>query len=242
MKDTSVKNGVIFLISTPIGNNSPLEVIPFSVKQKLENLTHFVVENEKKARRFIKRILPHKNQNELIIYELNKFSKQEEIDDFLVPCFNGMSLGLLSDSGSPCIADPGAKLVSKAHKSNIIVKPLVGPSSILLAMMSSGMNGQNFTFNGYLPINKKDRITALIKFQKKAYSNNHPQLFIETPYRNKILLDEMIDVLDNSTRLCIACDLTLATEFIKTKSIFEWKKRKPKIYKRPCIFIIECGF
>ena len=242
MKDTSLKNGVIYLISTPIGNNSPLEVIPLFVIQKLEDLTHFIVENEKKARRFIKRTLPDKNQNELIIYELNKFSQQKEIDNFLIPCFNGISLGLLSDSGSPCIADPGAILVSKAHKNNIIVKPLVGPSSILLAMMSSGMNGQNFTFNGYLPINKKDRITALIKFQKKAYSNNYPQLFIETPYRNKILLDEMIDVLDKSTRLCIACDLTLDTEFIKTKSIFEWEKRKPNIYKRLCIFIIEAGF
>ena len=242
MKVALEKNGVIYLIPTPIGENSPLEVIPFFVKNKLENLTHFIVENEKKARRFIKRILPHKNQNELIIYELNKYSQQDEIDNFLALCFNGISLGLLSDSGSPCIADPGAKLVSKAHKNNIIVKPLVGPNSILLAMMSSGMNGQNFTFNGYLPINKKDRITALIKFQKKAYRNNHPQLFIETPYRNKILLDEMIKVLDNSTRLCIACDLTLDTEFIKTKSIFEWKKRNPNIYKRPCIFIIEGGF
>ena len=242
MIDDIKKNGVIHLIPTPIGENSPKEVIPFFVKNKIENLNHFVVENEKKARRFIKKILPKKNQNDLIIYELNKFSQQDEIDDFLSPCLNGISLGLLSDSGSPCIADPGAKLVSKAHKNNIIVKPLVGPNSILLAMMSSGMNGQNFTFNGYLPINKKERIKALIKFQKIAYGDNYPQLFIETPYRNKILFDEMINVLDNSTRLCIACDLTLNTEFIKTRSISEWKNRKPNLEKRPCIFIIESGF
>ena len=242
MIDDIKKNGVIHLIPTPIGENSPKEVIPFFVKNKIENLNHFVVENEKKARRFIKKILPKKNQNDLIIYELNKFSQQDEIDDFLSPCLNGISLGLLSDSGSPCIADPGAKLVSKAHKNNIIVKPLVGPNSILLAMMSSGMNGQNFTFNGYLPINKKERIKALIKFQKIAYGDNYPQLFIETPYRNKTLFDEMINVLENSTRLCIACDLTLNTEFIKTRSISEWKNRKPNLEKRPCIFIIECGF
>ncbi len=242
MKDNSEKNGVIHLIPTPIGENSHQEVIPFLVKKKLEKLTHFIVENEKKARRFIKKVLPNKDQNELIIYELNKFSEQDEIDNFMAPCLNGISLGLLSDSGSPCIADPGAKLVSKAHKNNIIVKPFVGPNSILLAMMSSGMNGQNFTFNGYLPINKKERIKALIKFQKIAYSNNYPQLFIETPYRNKTLFDEMINVLDNSTRLCIACDLTLDTEFIKTRSISEWKNKKPNLVKRPCIFIIECGF
>ena len=242
MKDNSEKNGVIHLIPTPIGENSHQEVIPFFVKKKLENLTHFIVENEKKARRFIKKVLPNKDQNELIIYELNKFSQQDEIDNFMTLCLNGISLGLLSDSGSPCIADPGAKLVSKAHKNNIIVKPFVGPNSILLAMMSSGMNGQNFTFNGYLPINKKERIKALIKFQKIAYSNNYPQLFIETPYRNKTLFDEMINVLDNSTRLCIACDLTLDTEFIKTRSISGWKNRKPNLEKRPCIFIIEGGF
>ena len=158
MKDNSEKNGVIHLIPTPIGENSHQEVIPFFVKKKLENLTHFIVENEKKARRFIKKVLPNKNQNELIIYELNKFSQQDEIDNFMTLCLNGISLGLLSDSGSPCIADPGAKLVSKAHKNNIIVKPFVGPNSILLAMMSSGMNGQNFTFNGYLPINKKKEL------------------------------------------------------------------------------------
>ena len=242
MIDDIKKNGVIHLIPTPIGENSPKEVIPFFVKNKIENLNHFVVENEKKARRFIKKILPNKNQNDLIIYELNKFSQQDEIDDFLSPCLDGISLGLLSDSGSPCIADPGAKLVSKAHKKNIIVKPFVGPNSILLAMMSSGMNGQNFTFNGYLPINKKERIKALMKFQKIAYINNYPQLFIETPYRNKTLFDEMINVLENSTRLCIACDLTLNTEFIKTRSISEWKNRKPNLEKRPCIFIIESGF
>ena len=196
MIDDLEKNGVIHLIPTPIGENSPQEVIPFFVKNKIENLNHFVVENEKKARRFIKKILPNKNQSDLIIYELNKFSQQDEIDDFLAPCLNGISLGLLSDSGLPCIADPGSKLVSKAHKNNIIVKPFVGPNSILLAMMSSGMNGQNFTFNGYLPINKKERIKALIKFQKIAYNSNYPQLFIETPYRNKILFDEMINVVN----------------------------------------------
>ena len=239
MKKNEIQKGVLYIIPSPIGDTSPLEVLPISNKKVINELTHFIVENEKMGRRFIKKIIPSKNQDELVIFTLNKFTTQDEINTYLDCCSKGLSIGLLSDAGCPGIADPGAVIISKAHRNEIKVKPLVGPSSIILAMMSSGMNGQNFTFNGYLPIDKKNRSQALLKFQRVAVKNNQAQIFIETPYRNNTLLIEMLKVLDSNTRLCIACDLSMRSEFIKTLSVIEWKKNKPDINKRPCIFIIE---
>ena len=239
MKKNEIQKGVLYIIPSPIGDTSPLEVLPISNKKVINELTHFIVENEKMGRRFIKKIIPSKNQDELVVFTLNKFTTQDEINTYLDCCSKGLSIGLLSDAGCPGIADPGAVIISKAHRNEIKVKPLVGPSSIILAMMSSGMNGQNFTFNGYLPIDKKNRSQALLKFQRVAVKNNQAQIFIETPYRNNILLIEMLKVLDSNTRLCIACDLSMRSEFIKTLSVLEWKKNKPDINKRPCIFIIE---
>lgn len=239
MKKNEIQKGVLYIIPSPIGDTSPLEVLPISNKKVINELTHFIVENEKMGRRFIKKIIPSKNQDELVIFTLNKFTTQDEINTYLDCCSKGLSIGLLSDAGCPGIADPGAVIISKAHRNEIKVKPLVGPSSIILAMMSSGMNGQNFTFNGYLPIDKKNRSQALLKFQRVAVKNNQAQIFIETPYRNNTLLIEMLKVLDSNTRLCIACDLSMRSEFIKTLSVLEWKKNKPDINKRPCIFIIE---
>ncbi len=239
MKKNEIQKGVLYIIPSPIGDTSPLEVLPISNKKVINELTHFIVENEKMGRRFIKKIIPSKNQDELVIFTLKKFTTQDEINTYLDCCSKGLSIGLLSDAGCPGIADPGAVIISKAHRNEIKVKPLVGPSSIILAMMSSGMNGQNFTFNGYLPIDKKNRSQALLKFQRVAVKNNQAQIFIETPYRNNTLLIEMLKVLDSNTRLCIACDLSMRSEFIKTLSVLEWKKNKPDINKRPCIFIIE---
>ena len=239
MKKNEIQKGVLYIIPSPIGDTSPLEVLPISNKKVINELTHFIVENEKMGRRFIKKIIPSKNQDELVVFTLNKFTTQDEINTYLDCCSKGLSIGLLSDAGCPGIADPGAVIISKAHRNEIKVKPLVGPSSIILAMMSSGMNGQNFTFNGYLPIDKKNRSQALLKFQRVAVKNNQAQIFIETPYRNNTLLIEMLKVLDSNTRLCIACDLSMRSEFIKTLSVLEWKKNKPDINKRPCIFIIE---
>ena len=241
MKQNEIQKGVLYIIPSPIGDTSPLEVLPILNKKVINELTHFIVENEKMGRRFIKKIIPSKNQDELVIFTLNKFTTQDEINTYLDCCSKGLSIGLLSDAGCPGIADPGSVIISKAHRNEIKVKPLVGPSSIILAMMSSGMNGQNFTFNGYLPIDKKNRSQALLKFQRVAVKNNQAQIFIETPYRNNTLLIEMVKVLDINTRLCIACDLSMRSEFIKTLSVLEWKKNKPDINKRPCIFIIE-GF
>jgi 16S rRNA (cytidine1402-2'-O)-methyltransferase len=242
MYKQDVSYGTLYLIPSPIGKNPPLEVLPLSVKKAIEELTHIIIENEKSARRFIKKITPNKNQESLVLYPLNKFTTQEEIETYLNPCKSGFSMGLMSDAGCPGIADPGAIIVTKAHKLGIKVKPLVGPSSIFLAMMSSGMNGQNFAFNGYLPIEKKQRTQMLLKYEKKSIRENQAQLFIETPYRSDTLFKDILKTLNPNMRLCIACDISLSSEYIKTLNIQEWKREKPDLKKRPCIFIIEGAF
>ena len=242
MKDRIKKPGVLYLIPTPLGENPPLEVLPLTVKKIIEDHNHFIIENEKAARRFIKKIAPNKNQDQLILYPLNKFITQEETETYLDQCEAGVSMGLFSDAGCPGIADPGSVIVAKAHRLGIQVKPIVGPSSLILAMMSSGMNGQNFAFNGYLPIEQKKRRQAIIKFEKKAIKDNQAQLFIETPYRSDSLLKELLKVLLSNTLLCVSCDLTLQNEYIKTLTISQWKNEKVKLNKRPCIFIIEGPF
>ena len=242
MKDRIKKPGVLYLIPTPLGENPPLEVLPLTVKKIIEDQNHFIIENEKAARRFIKKIAPNKNQDQLILYPLNKFITQEETETYLDQCEAGVSMGLFSDAGCPGIADPGSVIVAKAHRLGIQVKPIVGPSSLILAMMSSGMNGQNFAFNGYLPIEKKKRRQAIIKFEKKAIKDNQAQLFIETPYRSDSLLNELLKVLLSNTLLCVGCDLSLKNEYIKTLTISQWKNEKADLNKRPCIFIIEGSF
>ena len=242
MKDRIKKPGVLYLIPTPLGENPPLEVLPLTVKKIIEDHNHFIIENEKAARRFIKKIAPNKNQDQLILYPLNKFITQEETETYLDQCEAGISMGLFSDAGCPGIADPGSVIVAKAHRLGIQVKPIVGPSSLILAMMSSGMNGQNFAFNGYLPIEQKKRRQAIIKFEKKAIKDNQAQLFIETPYRSDSLLNELLKVLLSNTLLCVGCDLSLKNEYIKTLTISQWKNEKANLNKRPCIFIIEGSF
>ena len=241
MEKKKIRKGILHLIPTPIGNNPPFQVIPISVKKEISSLTNFIVESERNARRFIKKIIPNKNQDELNILLLNKFTSKTEIESYLDPCFSGISIGLLSDAGCPGIADPGALIISKAHESGIIVKPHVGPSSIILALMSSGMNGQNFSFNGYLPIEKKQKLKDLKKLEQIAISKNQTQIFIETPYRSDTFFLDALKVLNNNTRFCIACDLSLDSEYIKTQTVLEWKENKPNLNKRPCIFILERG-
>ena len=214
--------GVLYLIPTPLGDNSPLEVLPLSVKKIIEDHTHFIIENEKAARQFIKKITPNKNQDKIILYPLNKYTTQEEMETYLDPCKSGISMGLFSDAGCPGIADPGAVIVSKAHRLGITVKPLTGPSSLVLALMASGMNGQSFAFNGYLPIEHKQRNQSITKFEKKAVREEQAQLFIETPYRSEALFKNFLKTLDPNTRLCVACDLSLNTEYILTHSVKDW--------------------
>lgn len=237
--DEPSDRGILYLIPSPLGDNAPMEVLPLTVRKVIENIDHFIVENEKDARRFIKRICPKKDQGGLHLYPLNKFTPIEEILTYLEPIIEGISMGVISDAGCPGIADPGAEIVKMAHRKNVTVQPLVGPSSILLALMSSGLNGQNFAFNGYLPIDKLKRKKEIKSLEKKSFDYNQSQLFIETPYRNDQLFSDLLKTLDRNTEICIACDLSLPTEYIKTHTVKEWEKLKISLHKRPAIFIIS---
>lgn len=236
MKNTK---GKLYLIPTRLGDNPPLEVLPISIKKIIEDIDFYVVENEKTARRFIKRVSPNKSQPSLKLQVLNKYTTEAERNTYLNPCLEGISIGLLSEAGCPAIADPGADIVSLAHQMDIKVVPLVGPSSIILALMGSGMNGQSFAFNGYLPIDKSERKSKLKALERLSSEQNQAQIFIETPYRNMKMLEDLTNTLQPNTRICIACDLTLPTEFIKTKTASDWKFNKEDLHKRPAIFIIQ---
>ncbi len=232
-------HGALYLIPTPLGENEPLEVLPISIKRAIEEIDHYIVENEKSARRFIKKISPRKSQPGLDINVLNKFTEPESIASFLDPCLEGYNVGILSEAGYPAVADPGSEIVMLAHQKKIKVIPLVGPSSILMALMSSGLNGQNFAFNGYLPIETRQRKSAIKKYEKISASTGQCQIFIETPYRNDKLLEELLKNLQDETHLCIATDITLPTEFILTRTVAEWKSASLDLHKRPTIFILQ---
>jgi len=232
-------NGKLYLIPTTLGDTEPLEVLPISVKKVLEMTNEFIVENEKTARRFIKRVCPKKSQPDLILHPLNKFTNPNDIPAYLDSCLEGKVVGLLSEAGCPAIADPGADVVKIAHDKNIQVRPLVGPSSILLAMMGSGFNGQNFTFNGYLPIDKGERKATIKRLEKLSFDYNQSQIFIETPYRNNKMLEDLSTTLHPNTKICVACDITLPTELIITKTAKFWSKNPVDLHKKPTIFVIQ---
>ncbi len=233
------QKGKLYLIPTTLGDNEPLEVLPYSVKKIIEELNHFVVENEKTARRFIKKITPKKSQPSLVLYKLDKYVEEVEVQTYLDVCEQGVSVGLLSEAGVPAIADPGADVVRLAHEKGIKVVPMVGPSSIVLAMMASGFNGQNFAFNGYLPIDAAERKKAIKDLERLSKEKKQSQIFIETPYRNEKMFADLKNALSSSTKLCIACDITLKDEYIKTLTIKEWDKEHPDLHKRPTIFVIH---
>ena len=197
------------------------------------------MENEKSARRFIKKITPRKTQALLEIYLLNKYTEPEILPDYIKPCLQGQDMGVLSEAGCPGIADPGAAIVKLAHENGIRVVPLVGPSSIILTLMASGLNGQNFAFNGYLPIEAQERRKFLKSLEKKSRELGQTQLFMETPYRNDKLFTELIRTLRADTLLCIAADLTLKTEWIRTRTILEWTNLTPELHKRPAIYALQ---
>ncbi|MBK0369980.1 SAM-dependent methyltransferase [Flavobacterium agrisoli] len=231
--------GKLYLIPTTMGESDPMDVLPQTVKRSIELINHYIVENEKTARKSIKAVLPEKKQSDLVLFTLNKRTESSEHLSFIQPLLEGQNMGLMSEAGCPGVADPGAVIVKLAHEKGIQVVPLVGPSSILLAMMASGMNGQSFTFNGYLPIDKDEKKTALKYFERISQDKNQSQIFIETPYRNNKLVDDLVQILNPSTHLCIATDITLPTEFIKTMRISDWKKLKVDLHNRPTIFIIH---
>lgn len=231
--------GKLYLIPTTMGECDPMDVLPQTVKRAIELIDYYIVENEKTARKSIKAVLPEKKQSELVLFALNKHTDSREHLSFIQPLLEGKNVGLMSEAGCPGVADPGAVIVKLAHEKGIQVIPLVGPSSILLAMMASGMNGQSFTFNGYLPIDKGEKKSALKNLEKLSFDKNQSQIFIETPYRNNKLLEDILQTLQPNTHLCIAADITLPTEYIKTLRVFDWKKTKIDLHNRPTIFIIH---
>jgi 16S rRNA (cytidine1402-2'-O)-methyltransferase len=231
--------GKLYLIPTTMGECDPMDVLPQTIKRAIDLIDYYIVENDKTARKSIKEVSPEKRQSELVLFILNKRTEVKEHLDFIQPLLQGKNMGLMSEAGCPGVADPGAVIVKLAHDKGIEVVPLVGPSSILLAMMASGMNGQSFTFHGYLPIEKEEKRASFKTLEKTSFEKNQSQIFIETPYRNNKLLEDLIQILHPETHLCIATDITLPTEYIKTKKIAAWKKETIDLHKRPTIFIIH---
>ncbi|MDA7716366.1 SAM-dependent methyltransferase [Flavobacteriaceae bacterium] len=228
--------GKLYLVPNKLGESEDNKFL-VSHQNLISKTKYFIFENEKPGRVFIKDISPEKKQSELNISILNKHTTEEEFNDFLNPCLSGNDIALISDAGCPGIADPGSEIVRLAHQIKIKVVPLVGPSSILLALMASGMSGQNFKFNGYLPIEKNERKSKIKNLEKTSIITT--QIFMETPYRNNKFVSVLLDALKPETKLCIACDITLKTEYIKTKKVKEWKSTKIDINKRPTIFLIQ---
>ena len=228
----------LYLIPTSLGETSFDKILPAYNNLIISDLKYFIVEDIRTARRFLKKSNPQIVIDNLTFFQLNQHTSPEEISTFLTPMNQGNDMGVISEAGCPAIADPGADVVAIAQKNGYKVVPLVGPSSILLALMASGFNGQSFAFVGYLPIPGNDRSKMLKKLENRVYNENQSQIFIETPYRNMKMLEEIFSTCQPSTKLCIAADITLETEFIQTKTIQSWKKLIPDLNKRPCIFIL----
>ncbi|MFI5148686.1 MAG: SAM-dependent methyltransferase [Bacteroidia bacterium] len=232
--------GNLYLFPVPLGDTTIKQVIPADNLDILLTISEFIAEDIRSARRHLKQMGIRLPLETLVIHEIGKHSDKLAYDSFLNAALQGKHVGLLSEAGCPGIADPGALIVQKALQKNIKVVPLSGPSSLLLALMASGSNGQSFCFHGYLPIDKGERFRKLKEIELIARTKNQTQLFIEAPFRNDRLFDDILTECKSDTEICIACDLTLPTEYIRRKTIQAWKKEKPSFHKRPAVFIICC--
>lgn len=230
--------GTLFLIPVPLAENTAAKSFTPYLTDTINSVKEYIVENEKTARKFLKEAGLTTPQSELIIHDYGKHNRADGTGDFFKGLQAGNDVGLMSEAGCPGIADPGADIVEKAHRMGIKVVPLVGPSSILLALMGSGFNGQSFTFHGYLPIDKVERSKRIKELENLAAKNNQTQLFIETPFRNNPMLEEILKTCNPATKLCIAADLTSETELLQTKTIEQWRKKVPELHKRPTIFLL----
>lgn len=230
--------GRIYLIPVTLGGDDFLKVIPEKVINLTIHLRFFIVEDIRSARRYLRMIDKKFPIDEAVFFELSEHTGESEIEHYLQPVVNGSDMGIISEAGLPAIADPGALIVALAHRKGITVTPLSGPSSILLALISSGFNGQNFTFNGYLPIKPADRVSKLRELEKRA-AEGFTQIFMETPYRNQKMLESILKTCHSDTMLCIAADITLPTESIRTMRISEWKKDLPSLDDRLAVFLIQ---
>lgn len=234
----TMPNGTLYLIPVPLADDAAAKSFTPYLTDTINSIKEYIVENEKTARKFLKQAGLKTPQSELVIHDYGKHNRDSGLKDFFKGLMAGNDVGLMSEAGCPGIADPGADIVAEAHRKGITVVPLVGPSSILLALMASGFNGQSFTFHGYLPIDKADRTRRIKELETAAERNKQTQLFIETPFRNDSMLQEVLKSCKPTTRLCIACDITAPTEFIKTQTIAAWQKQVPDLRKRPAIFLL----
>lgn len=228
----------LFLIPSPLGECDFTAIFPAVHQTVINQCSAFIVEDLRTARRFLRKAGFTKPFDEVELFELNKFTRENELNDFLKPCAAGKHVGLMSEAGTPCVADPGNKVVALAHRQNIRVTPLVGPNSIILALMASGFNGQNFTFNGYLPIEQQKREKELQFIENLLVKNNQTQIFIETPYRNNHLMESILKVCQPFTKLCVAVNLTTEKEQIITTTIAKWRKTTFDFHKQPAIFLL----
>ena len=228
----------LYLIPVTLGDTTIEKVLPSHNKEIILGIKHFIVEDVRSARRFLKKVERSINIDELSFYTLNKHTSAEEISGYLKPLLGGESMGVISEAGCPAVADPGADVVAIAQRKNLKVVPLVGPSSIILSVMGSGFNGQSFAFHGYLPIDPNERIKRIKVLEQRIYSENQTQLFIETPYRNNKMMEDIVKNCRPQTKLCIAANITCEDEYIKTKTVKEWQGKLPDLSKIPCIFLI----
>ena len=229
--------GNLYLIPNLLGGDDT-NIVSNNVLESIQKIKHYIVENERDARRYLIKLGIKTAIDDLTFYVLDKHDKRKYIDEFIMPLTSGTDMGLISDAGCPAVADPGALIVAEAHKKHIPIFPLVGPSSILLALMASGLNGQRFTFLGYLPIEQSEKSKKIKELEKQIAKDGTTQIFIETPYRNDKLFDALVKSCNKYIKLCVACDISLETQFIKTKTIEAWKKTKPNLHKRPTVFLL----
>ena len=228
----------LYLLPVTLGDTSIDTVLPSYNREVISGIRHFIVEDVRSARRFLKKADKETDIDALTFYTLNKHTSPEEISGYLKPLIEGQPMGVISEAGCPAVADPGADVVAIAQRKNLRVVPLVGPSSIILSVMASGFNGQSFAFHGYLPIDPSERARRLKELENRIYSEHQTQLFIETPYRNHKMLEDIIRNCRPQTKLCIAANITCEGEYIKTRTVKEWKNHLPDLTKIPCIFLI----
>lgn len=231
-------DAALYLLPVTLGDTPVDKVLPAYNREVIRGIKHFIVEDVRSARRFLKKVDAEINIDELTFYPLNKYTSAEEVSGYLKPLEEGAPMGVISEAGCPAVADPGADVVAIAQRKNLRVVPLVGPSSILLSVMGSGFNGQSFAFHGYLPIEPGERTKRLKELESRIYTESQTQLFIETPYRNNKMAEEILRTCRPQTKLCIAANLTCDGEYIRTKSVKEWKGKLPDLNKIPCIFLL----
>lgn len=228
----------LFLIPVTLGDTDHRRVLPEYNREIILQIKHFIVENIRTARRFLKKTEPSIVIDDLTFYELNKHTSPEDVAGYLVPLTKGEHVGVISEAGCPAVADPGADVVAIAQRKNYPVVPLVGPSSILMSVMASGFNGQSFAFHGYLPIEPGERAKKLKTLEQRVYAESQTQLFIETPYRNHKMIEDILQNCRPQTKLCIAANITCEGEFIQTRTVKDWKGHIPELSKIPCIFLL----